>query len=194
MDGMMPAELRKLRPIFQRRKNFSLALVDWWTSNYWFTKNAGYLIFRNYNGIAVRRGLGKFMGERKPPLLVLPDKVIRYYILCSALRLPALSMAPFLDLWKARQRRLEHFAPERLLYFPFSIAEAHVPLKSEPPRFDFCNVSSTGGYWTMRDPHASAWLNYGNLYYDRSRITGLVKQGGNFKVFDPAQEPLFEMG
>ena len=29
LDGMMPHELKKLRLVFQERKNFSMALVDW---------------------------------------------------------------------------------------------------------------------------------------------------------------------
>jgi hypothetical protein len=185
LDGLISVELRALRPVFERRKNFSMAFVDWWTSVYWFTKNADYLIFRNYNGIAARRGLATFMAGRNPPLLALPDRLIRYGVICSALRLPALAAAPFLDFWKSHQRRLESFVPEQLLYFPFSIAAEHVPLKTETPEFDFANVSSTGGYWTMRDPHASAWLNYGNLYYDRLRLTDLILQGNHdCKVFD----------
>jgi hypothetical protein len=185
LDGMTPRELRRLRPVFKDRRNFSMALVDWWTSAYWFTKNADYLIFRNYNGIAVRRGLSPFAAGRRAPLFLWPDKMILYGVICSALRLPALAVAPFLDIWKSRQRRLESFSPERLLYFPFTISGEHVPLKSEPVEYDFANVSSTGGYWTMRDPHASAWLNYDNLYYDRRRITNMIQQSGDaYRVFD----------
>ena len=184
LDGMTPGELKKLRPVFERRKNFSMALVDWWTSLYWFTQNTDYLIFRNYSGIAAWRGLAAFAaGKRNPPLLGLPNGWVRYAVICSALRLPALGAAIFLNLRKARERRLENFAPGRLLYFPFTIAEEHVPLKSEPPEFDFANLSSTGGYWIMRDPHASAWLNCGNLYYDRLRITKLVAGMPEYKVF-----------
>ena len=29
MDGMIPGELHKLRPVFETRKNFSMAFVDW---------------------------------------------------------------------------------------------------------------------------------------------------------------------
>lgn len=184
MDGLQPDELCKLRPIFESRKNFSMALVDWWTSIYWFTQNADYLIFRNYNGIAVRRGLTKFVENRTPPLFTLPDRPARYSTICSILRLPALVAAPFLNLHKRSQRQDEHFEPERLLYFPFSISEEHVPLMPGPVKYDFANVSGTGGYWTIRDPHASAWLNYGNLYYDRLRITNVIHQCGGHQVFD----------
>jgi len=189
LDGLTPAELRMLRPVFERRKNFSMALVDWWTSLYWFTRHARCLIFRNYNGIAARRGLSRFMAGRQPPLWAPPDKLVAYGIICSALRLPALLLAPFLELQKRRQRQSESFAPEQLLYFPFTVAEEHLPLKTEAGQYDFANVSSTGGYWTMRDPHASAWLNYGNLYYDRWRITDLIQQSQSYRVFDLRRSP-----
>lgn len=184
MDGLIPADLRKLRPFFEDRKNFSMALVDWWTSPYWFTKNADYLIFRNYNGIVARRGIARFMAGRQPPLFAMPDKRVKYNLICSALRLPALFVAPFLDCWKELQRKKESFEPERLLYFPFTVAEEHVPLLNQPVKYDFANLSATGGYWTMRDPHASAWLNYGNLYHDRLRLTELIKEVGSYNVFD----------
>lgn len=186
MDGMMPGELGKLHAVFKDRKNFSLALVDWWTSVYWFTKNADYLIFRNYNGIAVRRGLAPFAGGRRPPLIFWPDQMIPYIWYSSALRILALALAPALQLRKARLRQLESIAPERLLYFPFTIAGEHVPLKQEKPEYDFCNVSATGGFWLMRDPRVSAWLNFGNLYHDRLRITKLIQRcdGGSYKFFD----------
>ena len=186
MDGLTPGELRKLQPVFQDRKNFSIALVDWWTSVYWFTKNADYLIFRNYNGIAVRRGLAAFAAGRRPPWFCWPEKWVPYAAVAAALRVPALALAPVLQLGKNRLRQLETVTPERLLYFPFTIAEEHVPLKSEKPEFDFSNISSTGGYWIMRDPHVPACLNFGNLYYDRLRLTDLILRcdNGTYRVFD----------
>jgi hypothetical protein len=183
-DGLLPCEMRKLRPVFEHRKNFSVALVDWWTSDYWFTRNADYLIFRNYNGIAARRGQTKFIESRTPPLLARPANFNRYNLACAALRLPALLAAPVLELQQYRQRQAEQIRPERLLYFPFTLMEKHVPLKTVPEHYDFSNVSGTGGYWTMRDPFASAWLNYGNLYYDRVRITDLIHQCAGHRVFD----------
>ena len=186
MDGMIPSELHKLRPVFETRKNFSMALVDWWTSVYWFTRNADYLMFRNYNGIAVRRGLAGFVEGRKPPLWSPPEEPVPFQLASAALRLPALMAAPVLQLWKRRQLQLENIPRERLLYFPFTIAAERVPLQRETPEFDFCNVSSTRGYWILRDPHASAWLTFANLYHDRTRITGLLQRTRNpaYKVFD----------
>jgi hypothetical protein len=186
MDGMTPGELHRLRPIFESRKNFSMALVDWWTSVYWFTLNANYLFFRNYNGIAARRGLAGFAEGQKPPLWSPPENTAPYELASAALRLPALLVAPLLQLWKRRQRRLENIPRERLLYFPFTLAAGHVPAQRETPEFDFCNVSSTRGYWILRDPHASAWLNFANLYHDRARITRLLQRTQNpaCTVFD----------
>jgi hypothetical protein len=184
LDGLTPVELRKLQPVFETRKNFSMALVDWWTSHYWFTQHAEYLIFRNYSGIAVRRGLTGFAaGRGHPPLFGLPNGWVRYAVICSAMRVPSLFAAPFLNVQKARQRSLEKFTPDRLLYFPFTIAEEHLPLKLESPEYDVTNVSSTGGYWIMRDPHASAWFNFGNMYYERLRLTNLVAGLPEFKLF-----------
>jgi hypothetical protein len=33
LDGLTTGELRMLRGVFQQRKNFSVSLVDWWTSD-----------------------------------------------------------------------------------------------------------------------------------------------------------------
>lgn len=186
MDCIMPQELKRLYPVFKDRKNFSMSLVDWWNSRHWFTRNADYVIFRNYNGIAVRRGLGTFAAGRTPPLLSWPDKMVPYAIAACALRLPMLLASPLFQLWHNRLRQLEAIPPERLLYFPFTIAEEHVPLKAETPLYDFCNVSCNGGYWFMRDPHASPRLNFGTLYHDRQRLTDLITQSGSgiYKVFN----------
>lgn len=186
MDGLMPHELKRLYPIFKDRRNFSMSLVDWWTSRHWFTRNARYVIYRNYNGIAVRRGLGIFAVGRQPPALAWPEKMNFFAVASCLLRGPALLAAPVLELWHQRLRQLEKISAERLLYFPFTIAEENVPLKSEPLKYDFCNVSASGGYWFMRDPHASSWLNFGNLYCDRLHATRSISRAanGDYKVFD----------
>lgn len=186
MDGMMPHELRRLYPVFKERGNFSMSMVDWWTSRHWFTRHARFLIFRNYNGIAVRRGLGVFAAGRRPPLLAPPANSARFSIASSLLRGPALLAAPFLALWNKRLRALEKIPLNRLLYYPFSITEEHLPGKPEAPVYDFCSVGATGGYWFMRDPHASPVLNFGNLYCDRLRLADLLSRanGGRYKLFD----------
>jgi len=186
MDCMMPHELRRLYPVFKERRNFSMSMVDWWTSRHWFTRNSHFLIFRNYNGISVRRGLGPFADGRQAPLLALPEKLNFYAVASSLLRGPGFLAAPFLEMWHDHIRQLENIPVERLLYFPFTVLEEHVPIKEEPAKYDFCNVSANGGYWFMRDPYASSWLNWGNLYYDRLRLTKGVSKAGNgrYRVFD----------
>jgi hypothetical protein len=186
LDVMMADELNALYPVFKDRKHFSMGLVDWWKSPFWFTKNADYLTFRNYNGIAVRRGLASFVGNRRPPLFSLPENMDTFQWVSTGLRLPALMAAPLLEIRNWWQRRSESILPERMYYFPFTLAAEHVPLQRETPEFDFCNVNSTRGYWVLRDPHASAWLNFANLYHDRARITGLLQRARNpaCKVFD----------
>lgn len=190
MDCIMPHESRRLYPIFKDRRNFSMSMVDWWTSPHWFTRNAHYLIFRNYNGIAVRRGLGPFAAGWRPPLLAWPERMNRFAVASCLLRGPALLAAPALEIWQRRQRQLETIPLDRLLYFPFTIAEEHVPVNTVPAQYDFCNVSANGGYWFMRDPHASAWLNFANLYYDRLRLADLLSRpGGKYKFFDLRRSP-----
>jgi len=186
MDCMMPHELKQLYPIFKDRRNFSMSMVDWWTSRHWFTRNAHYIIFRNYNGIAARRGLGEFAAGRHAPLLSLPGNTHPYAIISCMLRAPALLATPFLDLWHNHLRQLENIPVERLLYFPFTVSEEHVPIREVKPQYDFSNVSTNGGYWIMRDPYAPSRLNFGNLYYDRLRLTKMVASAGNsrYKVFD----------
>jgi hypothetical protein len=186
LDAMAPVELGRLYSIFKDRKNFSMAFLDWWVSPHWFTRNADYLIFRFYNGIAVRHKLASFVKGCRPPLFSLPQSTASYELATVALRLPALLIAPFLQLLKRKQKHLEGLSQKPLLYFPNMITEEQVPLRSEAPDFDFSNISWTGGGWLMRDPHASAWLNFGNLYCDRKRITDLILKSGDgaYKVFD----------
>jgi hypothetical protein len=186
LDVMMPHELRVLKPIFKDRKHFSMGLVDWWASNYWFTKNAEHLTFRNYNGIAVMRKLTSFTSGRRPPLFSIPKFKVPYEVVCCILRAPALAAAPLLEVWKYRQRQLDNIASDKLFYFPFCITEAHVPLRRETPIYDFSNLGSTSGCWLLRDPHASAWLNFANLYHDRQRMIDLILQFENrpYKVYD----------
>ena len=186
----MPNELVKLQPIFQDRKNFSMAFQDWWSSPFWFTRNADYLIFRNFNGIAVRRGLSTFVGKRSPPIWDWTDRISLYGVACSLLRPAAIIAAPFLEFNK--QKDIKNPITAELLYFPNVITKEQVPLSKQPASFDFSNISSTGGYWVMRDPYASAWLNFGNLYYDRQRITNLILENKTYKTFDLRQSQFLD--
>ncbi len=186
LHGLMPRELNAILSIFKDRKNFSMALVDWWTSPFWFNQHADHLFFHNYNGIAVRTKLCRFLEGASPPLWSGPERMIWYALACTALRAPALAAWPVLEVWKRLQRRFDEIKPERLLYFPFPIDEADVPLQLEAPQYDFTNLGATTGFWVLRDAYAPASLNFTNLYCDRKRLTSLMLRFENrpFKIFD----------
>jgi hypothetical protein len=192
LDALMPGELARLRPVFNERKNFSISFLDWWLSPFWFTENAEYQFYRFYNGIAVRRGMCRFVeADRRAPLIDLPAQFGRFAMICVAARLPALAAAPWLELQRRRDKQLEKVPLERMFYFPNVITAAQVPLPPEAAEYDFSNVSSTDGYWLLRDPHTSAWLNFANLYCDRKRINDLVQEcsRGVHRVFDLRRSP-----
>lgn len=193
LDGLMPHELGKLLPIFKDRKHFSMSMVDWWTSVYWFTRHADNLIFRNYNGIAARQFPGSFAAGSRPPWLFYPDSMARFAIVGSLLRPAALAAAPVIDWLKIRQLITEKEGSKPLMYFPFTITEDQVPLHSVPASHDFTNMGATNGLWLMRDPHVSAWLNFANLYSDRKRLINLLLQfeGQPFTVYDRRRNQSF---
>ena len=190
IDAMLSWELKLLRPIFEPRRNYSVAMMDWWTSDFWIKKNASYLLFRNYNGIAARLGLRGFAEGRRVPLFTWPEKLIRLHVGGALLRLPLLLARPFIDARKAAQRREDSQDPKRLIYFPFTIVPELVPLKDEPFEHDFTNASSTLGLWLMRDAYAPARFNFANMYADRQRLTNLaLRCGPKVKVFDLRRHP-----
>jgi hypothetical protein len=186
LQGLLASELNALRPIFESRKNFSVMPIDWWNSPFWFSQNATFHIFFNYNGIAVRTGRARFLAGDRPPWFFFPDRLVRYLVQSALLRPAALLAAPLLDFVKGRQRSSGAVDESRLLYFPFPIAEEDVPLQEEPFRYDFTNMGATNGPWLMRDPYAPASLNFANLYYDRQRLIDLIGKfnGQPFTVFD----------
>ena len=186
LHGLLARELDLLRPIFETRKNFSVVLIDWWNSAYWFTQHATFQIFHNYNGVTVRTGRDAFLGPDRPPLFAWPQNLIPYQIMSSLLRPAAMLSAPVLAARKAWQRAHETVDAKRLLYFPFPIDAADVPLQKVSPRFDFTNMGAILGQWIMRDAHAPASLNFANLYADRRRLTDLISQfsGKPFAVYD----------
>jgi hypothetical protein len=97
LHGLWPFELRALKPLLERRKNFSVLLVDWWQCPYWFTQNAEYVIFNLYGGIAARTKGARFCNDWKPPLFAWPERLVPYEFACSALRPAALLARPFLE-------------------------------------------------------------------------------------------------
>ena len=185
LEGLLACELRSLYPIFRERKNFSVVLIDWWNSPFWFSQNATYLMFHNYNGIAVRTGRGQFLAA-KPPLFVKPDVPMWYPRICALLRGPALAASPILQAAKWWRRTHDRIDASRLLYFPLPLCADDVPLKPEPPTYDFTSLGATVGSWVMRDPYVPARLNFANLYADRQRLIDLIGRldGKPFAVFD----------
>ncbi|MEI8288560.1 MAG: hypothetical protein WCH99_03750 [Verrucomicrobiota bacterium] len=186
LHGLLASELNALRPVFERRKNFSILPIDWWNTPSWYPQNATYYIFYNYNGIAVRTQQTNFLQKNRPPWLFYPDRLVRFAVLSALLRPPALAAAPLIDLFKNWQRHSHPVAAQRLLYFPFAITKEQVPLQLQPPRYDYTNMGATNGPWLMRDPYAPAWLNFANLYCDRQRLLGLMLgfEGKPFTIFD----------
>ena len=67
LHGLRADELRHLYPLFKERRNFSVFLVDWWTSPFWFTRNAEYALFHLYGGIAARTKGARFATAGRRP-------------------------------------------------------------------------------------------------------------------------------
>ena len=186
LHGLLVKELNAIRPIFARRKNFSIMPIDWWLCPFWFSQNATYNIYHNYCGIAVRTGQSAFLPGDRPPWLMIPGRANSYEIQSALLRPAALAVSPLVDLFKMWQRSQANSDPRRFLYYPFSIEAGDVPLQLEPPKYDFTNLGATIGPWLMRDPFAPAWLNFANLYADRRRLMDLIMHFDQhpFTVYD----------
>jgi hypothetical protein len=187
LHGLLPGELHALKPILAERRNFSMALIDWWTSPWWYTRHAEYLFFNLYNGIAIRNGLTTFGGGWKAPLLSAPEMMIPFHLAGSALRVPALLAAPFREMIQRRRRDTDNRDPKRFLYFPISINTTDVPhWTAAPDDYDFSNTGATYGIWLMRDAYAPARYDFANIYRDRELlIDGILKfENQPYKVFD----------
>jgi len=191
LSWLNPDELNALRPLLQDRKNFSLLTDDWWIYPWWFMREAEYVLFRKYHGIAVRLGQAAFLSGAKPPLLLDPRPQISKYSISGALLRPlALAASPFVDLWKWWQRHNEQIHPEKLLYFPFAIEPTNVPLSNEKLQYDFANTGGACGIWLMRDPYAPFHYSFANLYHDRKLLTDAIAgfEGNPFKFYDCRRE------
>jgi hypothetical protein len=188
---LRPNDVKSLYPVLRERKNFSIVLDDWWICPPWFMREAEYVIFRMFNGIAVRLGLAPFITSA-PPLLVKPEPLSPYAITAALLRLPALAAWPFVDACKWLRRHNDVIRPERLLYLPLSVAPEALPLKGEKVEYDFAMTGSTVGVWLMRDAYASFRHTFANLYYDRQRLLNLITSfdGKPYKVYDWRRQPV----
>ena len=186
LQGLLGKEMQALRPVFESRKNFSVLPIDWWNSPYWFTRNATYLLYHNYNCIAARIRPSFSLNKDRATWLFTYERRSPYAVMSAVLRPPALLAAPFINLFNQWRRQSAPVDRSRLLYFPFAITADQVPLQSLPSKYDFTNMGATTGPWLMRDPYTSAWLNFANLYSDRKRLADMIARfdGQPFKVYD----------
>lgn len=186
LQVLHPKELKALRPIFEPRKNFSIVLADWWAVPYWFTQNAERVFHHLYTGIAVRTRGFKFANDWSPPLFSWPEAKVPYEFACSALRPLAVLARPFRDAAKHRERQAEPRDPSRLVYFPIPVSEKELPLRIEPPEYDFSSTGATSGFYITRDAYAPSRYDFANLYCDRQRLINLILQyeGNPYKVLD----------
>jgi hypothetical protein len=186
LHGLRANELKPLFSLMKDRRNFSILLVDWWNSPFWFTQNAEYVLFNLYGGIAARTLGARFCNDWKPPLFAWPERLVPYEFACAALRPAALLAQPFLDRRDRKWRKTDVVRPERLIYFPIPVSAEDLPFKEEKPEYDFCNTGASCGFWIIRDPYAAAKYNFVNLYSDRKRLFDLITQleGPTCKIFD----------
>lgn len=186
LHGLWPAELRALKPLLARRKNFSVLLVDWWQCPFWFTQHAEYIIFNLYGGIAARTKGARFCNDWKPPLFTLPERLVPYEFVCAALRPAALLAQPFLERHHEKMRITDEIRPERLIYFPIPVNKEDLAFREESPEYDFCNTGASCGFWVIRDAYVSPKYNFVNLYSDRKRLFDLILklEGRPYKIFD----------
>jgi hypothetical protein len=186
LHGLRANELKPLYDLFKDRKNFSILLVDWWNSPFWFTQNAEYTLHNLYGGIAARTQGARFCNDWKPPLFAWPERLVPYEFACAALRPAALLAQPWLDRRDRQRRATDVIRPERLIYFPIPVSVGDLPFKEEKPEYDFCNTGASCGFWIIRDPYAAARYNFVNLYADRKRLFDLILklEGPTCKIFD----------
>ena len=59
LTRLHPKELMAIKPILKDRKNFSVFCDDSYITPHWFMREAEYVVYRCYNGMAVRMGKTK---------------------------------------------------------------------------------------------------------------------------------------
>jgi hypothetical protein len=186
LTRLHPGELLALKPALAERKNFSVIYDDWWIMPHWFTREAEYVIFRKYNGIAIRLGKGKWT-EDSPPLLFNPFLApSKYSFIAAALRPPALAILPLMNAINHFRRQRENTDPARYLYLPYAIVPGDLPLKTEVQyKYDFANTGGIAGIWITRDPFAPFRDTFAHLYYDRQRLVEMLQvlKGRPFTFF-----------
>ena len=186
LTRLHPRELMAIKPILAGRRNFSVFYDDWWIMPHWFSREAEYVVFRKYNGIAVRLGKAPWTND-SPPLLFNPfDSVTKYSFASALLRFPALAISPLVNAANHFRRPMEDTDPGRYLYLPYAIVAGDLPLKADVRyKYDFANTGSICGTWIMRDPFAPFEHTFANLYCDRLRLIQMIQtfQGNPFAVY-----------
>ncbi len=186
LTRLQPRELLAIKPILAGRKNFSVFYDDWWIMPHWFTCEAKYVVFRKYNGIAIRLGKARW-SQDSPPLLFNPfNSISKYSFTAGALRFPALAVSPLVNAGNRFRQQRENTDPGRYLYFPYSIIAEDLPLKTGVQyQYDFANTGGVTGIWFMRDPFAPFEHSFANLYCDRLRLTRMIQtfQGNPFTFY-----------
>ena len=185
LTRLHPKELTAIKPILKGRKNFSVFCDDFCIIPHWFIREAEYVVFRCYNGMAIR--LGKPWTHDAPPLLFNPFiSLSKYSCSAAALRIPALAISPLVNAANHFRRQMESTDPSRYLYYPHSVVAKDLPLKTDGPyKYDFANNGSVCGLWIMRDPFVPFQHSFTNLYCDRTRLKGMIQsfEGNPFTFY-----------
>jgi hypothetical protein len=187
LTRLHPKELLAVKPLIKDRKNFSVFCDDSYITPHWFMREAEYVVYRCYNGVAVRLGKAP-EADASPPLLFNPlISPSRYAFAAAALRIPALAISPVVNLANHFRRQTENTDPGRYLYFPHAVVAADLPLKTDVQyQYDFANIGSVCGLWIMRDPFMPFGQTFANLYCDRVRLTDMIQsfQDNPFTFFN----------
>ncbi len=175
LTRLHPGELMAIKPMLARRKNFSVFCDDSCIIPHWFVREAEYVVFRCYNGLAIR--MGKPWRTDSPPLLFNPlISPSKYSYIAAALRIPALAVSPFVNAANHFRRQMENTNPDRYLYLPHAVVAADLPLKTGNRfKYDFANTGGVCGIWIMRDPFTPFQDTFANLYCDRLRLAEMIQ-------------------
>ena len=186
LHGLQARDLKPLRELLEARKNYSILLIDWWNSPFWFTQHAEYVLFNLYGGVAARTRGARFCNDWQPPLFSLPERMVPYEFACAALRPAARLAQPFIERQFANWRANDTVRKDRLIFFPIPLQAEDLPFREEKPVYDFCNTGASCGFWIIRDPYAEPKYNFVNLYADRKRLFDLILplEGKPYTIFD----------
>jgi hypothetical protein len=186
LTRLHPTELTAIKPILKDRKNFSIFCDDSCITPHWFLREAEYVVYRCYNGVAVRLGKARWTND-SPPLLFNPlISPSKYAFTAAALRIPALAVSPIASVANHFRRQMENTDPARYLYFPHAVIAADLPLKTEVQyKYDFANTGGICGIWIIRDPFMPFHQTFTNLYCDRLRLMRMIQsfEGNPFTFY-----------